>query len=231
MITLQEQHCFYRWISHKKSKAEGWRGEERWHKFMSLHIIAHGVFFSKEFVHSLLNFFLFWTCRCFMHSVARSFTAHPQTQGASFSVPILGFLSTRINSWEAGCSHSYGATHNAIFPPLVESVATGEPEEELFVSGIFDTGLGSISWRQHCQAHHQLCYFWDEVAQKRSCALLCLNWSCISSQPLSGENRHVADFDPWAGTQRHGWKCVTKGTGLPGMGEIRLHERLRPFRN
>lgn len=154
-----------------------------------------------------------------------------QTQGASFDVPILGFLSTRTNPWEAGCCHPYGATHSAIYPTLVESVATGEPEVEFFVSGIFDTGPGSISWSQCCQAHHQLCYFWDEVAQKRFCALLCLNWSCISSQPLSEANRHVADLDPWAGTQRHGWKSATKGTGLPGMGEIRLYMMLRPFRN
>lgn len=94
-----------------------------------------------------------------MHPVARCFAAHPQTQGASFDVPILGFLSTRTNRWEAGCCHPYGATHNVIYPPQVESVATGEAEVEFFVSGIFDTGLGSISWRQHCQAHHQLCYF------------------------------------------------------------------------
>lgn len=67
-----------------------------------------------------------------MHSEARSFTAHPQTQGASLDVPILGFLSTRTNPWEGGCCHPYGATHNAIYPPLVESVATSEPEVEFF---------------------------------------------------------------------------------------------------
>lgn len=47
-------------------------------------------------------------------------------------MPILGFLSTRTNPWEAGCCHSYGATHTAIYPPLVELVAIGETEVEFF---------------------------------------------------------------------------------------------------
>lgn len=75
----------------------------------------------------------------------KEFHSIAQTWGAYFDVPILCFLSTRTSPWEAGCCHPYGPTHSAIYPPLVELVATGEPEVEFFVSGIFDTGPGSIS--------------------------------------------------------------------------------------
>lgn len=59
MIALQEQHWFYLKyvnVTQKEQSRRVKRGE-RWYEFMSLHLIAHGIFFSREFVHSLLNFF------------------------------------------------------------------------------------------------------------------------------------------------------------------------------
>lgn len=78
-------------------------------------------------------------------------------------------LGLTLGKWAAATPMEPSTQSPAIYPPPVDSVATGEPEVGVFVSGIFDTGPGSmfsVSWRQHCQAHHQQCYFWAEVSQR-----------------------------------------------------------------
>lgn len=59
MIALQEQHWLYlKYVSiTQKEQSRRVKGGKRWYKFMPLHLIVHGVFFSKEFVHLLLNLF------------------------------------------------------------------------------------------------------------------------------------------------------------------------------